>query len=78
MAFKGITLGNKMPEFGFFMPNVLIQSMVDDGEFEEIDGKSSCPNGNIRPKNDVVDCDSLPKLDFTLWEDYILKNAYAY
>jgi len=71
MAFKGITHGNKMPEFGFFMPNVLIQSMVDDGEFEEVNGKSTCPNGNIRPKNDVVDCDSLPQLDFTLWEGYV-------
>jgi hypothetical protein len=69
MAFKGITLDNKIPEFGFFMPNELIQSMVDDGEIiESDDEKSSCPNGNSRPENDVVNCDSLAQLDFTLWK----------
>jgi len=69
MAFKGITLGNKMPEFGFFMPNVLIQSMVDAGEIKEsVNGESSCLDGNDRPGNDAVDCDSLAQLDFTLWK----------
>ena len=63
MAFNGITLDDMMPEFGFFMPNALVQSMAEEGEFEEIDGKSSCPNDNIRTKNDVVDCALLPQLD---------------
>ncbi len=77
MAFKGITLDNKIPEFGFFMPNELIQSMVDDGEIiESDDEKSSCPNGNSRPENDVVNCDSLAQLDFTLWKGWILKNTF--
>jgi hypothetical protein len=67
MAFNGITLDNKMPEFGFFITNKL-----------KLGDPSSCQNGNIRPKNDVVDCDSLAQLDFTLWKDEILKNAYAY
>jgi len=43
------------------------------------DDPSSCPNnGNKRPKNDVVDCASLPQLDFTLWEDDMFKKAYSY
>jgi len=71
LAFKGITEDNKMPEYGFFMPNALIGSLVASNDFEEDNGKSICPNGNDRPVNDLFDCDSLPQLDFTLWKGYV-------
>ncbi len=69
---NGHDLENKFtPE----QPNALVQSMAEEGEFEEIDG--SCPYVNVkRPKNDVVDCALLAQLDFTLWKDYT--NGYAY
>jgi len=69
MGFQHITDGDNMPEFGFFIPNDLIQKLVDNSAIREYSGKSSCNGGNKRPRNNIVKCDSLPKLDFSAWTD---------
>jgi len=74
MGFQKITEYNMMPQFGFFMPNELIEDLVYNNEIIEYEGMSSCENGNKRPKNNIVTCNSLPNLDFSAWKD--IRSSY--